>query len=125
MSKHSPGQVIERFSARLAEGDLDGMVELYEQDAAFAPQPGEAVSGHAAIREALKGFLALRPEMTGQVENVLIAGETALVANRWSLRGTQPDGQPVEMRGVSADVVRRGADGEWRIVIDDPWGGGA
>jgi ketosteroid isomerase-like protein len=45
----TPEDTIRRFSALLAEGDLDAMVDLYEPDAAFAPRPGEAVTGRAAI----------------------------------------------------------------------------
>jgi uncharacterized protein (TIGR02246 family) len=121
----APEDTIRRFSALLADGDLDALVDLYETDAAFAPQPGQTVTGRDAIREALRPFLALRPRMTGQIERSLVAGETALVANRWTLTGTQPDGTAVEMAGVSADVLRRREDGSWAIAIDDPWGGGA
>jgi uncharacterized protein (TIGR02246 family) len=117
-----PEAVIERFSELLARGDLDAMVELYEPDATFAPQPGESVTGRDAIRSALTGFLAVQPRMTGSIEKVLQAGDTALVANRWMLSGTAPDGSPVEMGATSADVLRRRADGSWGIVIDDPWG---
>ena len=120
--KLRPEAVIERFSELLARGDLDAMVELYEPDATFAPQPGESVTGRDAIRSALTGFLAVQPRMTGSIEKVLRAGDTALVANRWTLNGTAPDGSPVEMGATSADVLRRRADGSWGIVIDDPWG---
>jgi uncharacterized protein (TIGR02246 family) len=122
-STNPPEATIRRFSALLAEGDLDALVDLYEPDAAFVPRPGEAVAGREAIREALQPFLALEPRMTGEIERVLLAGETALVANRWSLTGTHPDGTAVEMAGVSADVLRRRRDGTWGIAIDDPWGG--
>jgi uncharacterized protein (TIGR02246 family) len=123
-STHTPQDTISRFSALLADGDLDALLDLYEPDAAFAPRPGEIVSGHEAIREALQPFLALAPRMTGEIERVLLAGETALVANRWTLTGTQPDGSAIELGGVSADVLRRREDGSWGIAIDDPWGGG-
>jgi uncharacterized protein (TIGR02246 family) len=117
-----PEAVVERFSELLAQGDLDAMVELYERDATFAPQPGTEVRGRDAIRDALAAFLAVKPRMTGTIEKVLRAGDTALVTNRWSLRGTAPDGSPVEMAATSADVLRRRSDGSWGIVIDDPWG---
>jgi uncharacterized protein (TIGR02246 family) len=121
--RHSrPEATIERFSELLAEGNLDAMLELYEPDAAFAPQPGETVNGHEEIRAALESFLAVRPRMQGTIEKVLEAGDTALVANRWRLLGTAPDGSPVQMAATSADVLRRRPDGSWGIVIDDPWG---
>jgi uncharacterized protein (TIGR02246 family) len=121
-SEPRPEAVIERFSELLATGDLDAMVALYEPDATFAPTPEEQVTGREAIREALAGFLAVKPRMTGRIEKVLRAGDTALVANRWSLSGTAPDGSAVEMAATSADVLRRRSDGSWGIVIDDPWG---
>jgi uncharacterized protein (TIGR02246 family) len=123
-STQSPEDTITRFAALLAEGDLDALLELYEPEATFVPRPGETVSGRDAIAAALQAFLALQPRMTGDVERVLTAGATALVANRWTLTGTQPDGSPIELAGVSADVLRRRADGSWGIAIDDPWGGG-
>jgi uncharacterized protein (TIGR02246 family) len=121
----TPADVIQEVAAGLTEGDLDRVIALYEPDAAFAPQPGQSIRGIDAIREALAGFIALGPRMTGEIEKVLIAGDTALVCNRWGLTGRRPDGTAVEMGGTSADVVRRGADGRWRILIDDPWGTGA
>lgn len=48
--------------------------------------------------------------------------DVALVVNRWTLDGTRPDGQPVNLAGRSADVLRPSPNGEWRIVIDNPWG---
>lgn len=83
------------------------------------------MTGRDAIREALAQFIALRPSLTGEVEKVLEAGDVALVTNRWTLRGTGPDGAPLEMGGVSADVMRRQRDGTWRILVDDPWGAAA
>jgi uncharacterized protein (TIGR02246 family) len=122
MSHNRPEAVIESFSELLAAGDLDGMLALYEPDATFAPQPGQSVSGHDAIRAALQSFLAVRPSMEGTIEKVLEAGDTALVVNSWRLSGVAPDGSPVRMSATSADVLRRRVDGSWGIVIDDPWG---
>ena len=122
MTDARPEAAIQDFSRLLADGDLDGMVALYEPDATFAPQPGQTVTGRDAIREVLRSFLAVQPSMEGTIEKVLEAGDTALVANRWQLTGTAPDGSPVEMAATSADVLRRRPDGSWGIVIDDPWG---
>jgi uncharacterized protein (TIGR02246 family) len=113
------------LAERLGAGDVDGALALYEPEATFAPQPGAQVTGLDAIRAALEQFAALRPAMRGEVEKVLEAGDVALVTNRWHLEGTGPDGAPLAMGGVSADVMRRQADGTWRILVDDPWGAAA
>jgi uncharacterized protein (TIGR02246 family) len=125
MTAERPEQVIELFAASLNRGDVDAAITLYESEAAFAPQPGEEVTGVEAIRDALQQFAALKPRLRGEITNVLTAGDVALVHNRWQLEGTQPDGSVVELRGQSADVLRRAPDGGWRILIDDPWGAGA
>jgi uncharacterized protein (TIGR02246 family) len=124
-SAATPEETIRSFSSLLAQGDLDALVDLYEPDAVFVPEPGTVVSGQDAIRESLRPFLALRPRMSGRLERVLLAGDTALLANRWTLTGSSPDGEPIELTGVSADVLRRRADGTWGIAVDDPWGGAA
>src|SRR4051812_11935160 len=120
---HEPAQAVELFAERLNTGDLEGALALYEPQATFAPQPGETVQGSDAIRAALAAFLALSPRLDGRIEKVLTADDVALVANRWKLTGTAPDGEPVRMEGVSADVVRRQPDGRWLVAVDDPWGG--
>ena len=124
MTAERPEQVIELFAASLNRGDVDAAITLYESEATFAPQPGEEVTGLEAIRSVLGQFAALKPQLRGEITKVLTAGDVALVQNRWQLEGTGPDGSPVEMRGHSADVLRRAPDGSWRILIDDPWGGG-
>ena len=63
--------------------------------------------------------------MTGTVEGGLMAGDTALVAHRWRMEATAPDGTEMRQGGLSADVLRRRPDGSWAVVIDDPYGAGA
>ena len=124
MRADCPEYVIELFTEALNGGNVDRAMALYEPAATFAPQPGEEVKGREAIRAALDRFIALKPRMQGEISKVMTAGDVALVMNRWRLEGTTPDGAPVEMRGHSADVLRRSPNGDWRILIDDPWGGG-
>jgi ketosteroid isomerase-like protein len=40
----------------------------------------------------------------------------------WSIDGTGPDGEHVHLEGSASDVVRRGADGRWRYLIDNALG---
>jgi uncharacterized protein (TIGR02246 family) len=119
----SPQGIIERFERHLGNRDVEGLLRLYEPEAAFAAEPGTVVRGQSAIREALTRLVALEPTITGEIQKVVEADGTALLTNRWKLEGTAPDSAPIKMRGVSADVMRRQSDGSWRVLIDDPWGG--
>jgi ketosteroid isomerase-like protein len=121
----TPAGVIDAFGRCLADSDLEGALALYEPDAVFQAAPdAPALRGHDAIGRALEGFFALRGTLESEIVKVHETGGVALVANRWTLRGTQPDGTPVELGGTSADVLRRREDGSWGILVDDPWGAG-
>jgi uncharacterized protein (TIGR02246 family) len=119
----TPGATVQHFSSLLQDGELDALLELYEDDATFVPEPGRVVTGHNAIRAELTQLVALHPTMTGAIEQVLEAGDTALVAYRWQMEATAPDGSQIVNGGVSADVLRRRDDGSWGVIIDDPYGG--
>jgi uncharacterized protein (TIGR02246 family) len=120
----TPEGVIRGFAERLNQGDVEGALELYEPEATFVAEPGTTVSGRESIREALVRFAALKPTLTGEIQGVRKGADVALVLNRWHLDGQGREG-PIEMSGTSADVLRRQADGTWRVLIDDPWGGSA
>ena len=66
----------------------------------------------------------MKPVMT--IENTFAHqnGDLALLRGKWSLSATDADGNPIKISGNSSELVRRQADGGWRQVIDDPYGGG-
>ena len=121
MPTHEPQDAHARFAAAYNAGDLEGLLALYEPDAAMVPEPGRVVAGTAAIREVLEGFLALRGTIALVTGTVVRAGDLALLHGTWTLQGTGADGSPVSLGGRTSEVVRRQADGSWRYVIDDPY----
>ncbi len=121
MGATGPGQVIERFVELFNGGQIDTLLgELYEDDAVLVPGPGAPIAaGKDAIREVLQAFLAMGGNMSLAGSTTVPAGELALTHNRWRL--DVPGSDPME--GTTAEVVRRQADGSWRYVIDNPFGG--
>ena len=122
MPAQTPEQVHRLFQEAFNAGDAEALMALYEPEAVLVVQSGQTVAGADQVREALGGFLALKGTITLTTKDVVQGGDLALMAGRWSLSGTGPDGQPVTLGGVTAEVVRRGADGGWRYVLDNPWG---
>ena len=107
----------------LGKGDLEAALALYESNASFVLDSGQVVTGLAAIREVMQGFLALKPKFTMEVKAVPSGdGNIALLRGKWNLSGTGPDGKPMTMSGNSTEVVRRQSDGAWRFIIDNPRG---
>jgi uncharacterized protein (TIGR02246 family) len=118
----TPEELLESIVSGINTGNLEGLMGLYEPDAAFATRPGSLNHGLPGIGEALAGFIAMRGTLDLNVTRVLEASDLALVTTIWSFTGTGPDGEPVKLAAQSADVLRRQTDGSWRFVIDNPWG---
>ena len=118
----NPEQIHRQFEEAFNAGDLDGLLALYEPDAALIPEPGVVVHGLDEIGPALQGFLDLKGTINLDTKASVVVGDLAYLINRWSLTGTDPDGNPFEMGAVTAEMVRRQEDGSWRFVIDNAWG---
>jgi ketosteroid isomerase-like protein len=97
-------------------------MKLYEPAAALMPMPGQVVVGAAAVREALAGFVAMKPTIRTSGRLVARTGDLALLANDWKLDATGPDGKPVAMAGSAIEIARRQPDGNWLFVMDMPFG---
>ena len=122
MSAQTPEEVHRLFAERFNAGDLDGLMALYEDGAAIAPQPGQVLVGTQAARGALEGFLAMRGTIELKPRHVIEAGELALLISDWTLSATGEGGESTTMGSTATDVVRKQSDGSWLIVIDNPFG---
>src|SRR5262245_20457719 len=122
MSATTPQQVLETIVTGINTGNLESLMPLYENGAAFATPPGSLAHGASGIGEALTGFISMQGTLDLEVTRVLEVDDLALVTGVWSYDGTGPDGEPVRLEAKNADVLRRQADGTWRFVIDNPWG---
>jgi ketosteroid isomerase-like protein len=122
MKTPTPTEAVRQLIDAINRADPQTALALYEPGASLVVQPGAVATGTAALREALAGFTALQPTLTTETSAVFESGDLALYLGRWSLSGTDPGGNPVQMGGRSTDVLRRQPDGNWLIVLDNPWG---
>ncbi|MFF4415500.1 YybH family protein [Streptosporangium sp. NPDC001559] len=121
-SHNSVTELNELFVEAMNAGDLDLAVSCWDEDTVFQTAPGtEPVRGLPALREALQRFIDTKPHLTIEELHRVEAGDVALVALRWHLTGTGPDGEPIEMGAVDSNVFCRQTDGTWRIRIDNPF----
>ena len=122
MKTSTPLETVTQFVNAMNKGDLDTVLSLYEPGASLVVQPGTVVTGTPALREALAGFAALKPTITTEAYKIVEADGVALCCERWTLHGTDPAANPVQMGGCSSSVFRRQPDGNWLIALDNPWG---
>lgn len=121
MPAHKPEQVNDCLIEAINNGDVESALAMYEADAAFVTEKG-TVTGTDAIRNVMESFIALKPKISMVAKEAVQTGDIAVTSGTWSLTGTGPDGEALEMGGRSVEVVRRQADGTWLFAIDLPNG---
>ena len=118
MSARTAEECDQLFEQHINAGNLDGLVALYEPDATFVPQEGEAVHGAAAIRAALAGFVAMKPKLEMGITRVIPIGkDLAMIYNDWTMTAGGQTGA-----GKAIELMRRQPDGTWRFALDAPFG---
>jgi len=106
-------------------GDIDGVMRTYEPGAVVVGQPATPVHGDAPLRAMFAEFVAAKASFTFDGHEWIAAGDVALHLTPWKMTGVGPDGSPITASGLSIAVLRRGADGRWLMVIDNPYGDAA
>jgi ketosteroid isomerase-like protein len=110
--------LVERFNS----GKVSAMMALYAPEAVFIANDGRTMTDHAEISARLERDLRLRIPLVAKVRHIFVADDTAQIIVDWSIDGTGPDGTHVHLAGSASDIVRRGADGRWRYLIDNNQG---
>jgi uncharacterized protein (TIGR02246 family) len=119
MAATEPSQVIEQFAECFNSGDVEGLASLYEDGAAFIPEPGTVLSDAAGLRAALQGFLDTKGTLTVVSTAAVVKDDLALTHSHWRL--DIPGGEAMDH--TSAELARRQPDGTWKYAIDNPYGG--
>ncbi|SFC34579.1 Ketosteroid isomerase homolog [Micromonospora sediminimaris] len=109
------------FARAFNSGDVAAVEQVYEPDGVLVAAPGQAVTGAARVA-ANQRFLDVGLPIDVRPRHVYLADDIALLIVDWTIDGQGADGQHVHLEGTATDVARRGPDGCWRYVIDNPFG---
>ncbi|MBF6316724.1 nuclear transport factor 2 family protein [Nocardia cyriacigeorgica] len=115
----SPSELATLFTTYFNAGDLDALMALYEPAALLFSAPGESRSGTEAIRATLGEMIGSGATIELRPRRLHVAGDVALISNDAVVSGVGPAGAAVV--STSTEIARRGRDGSWRYVLDDPY----
>lgn len=102
-----PNDLEKFFVERANDGDVEGLVALYESTAILAHGDGEVAIGTDQIREFFVRFVADRPRLAPSIQaEALRSGDLALTSSRLS------NGD------ITAEIARRQSDGSWLWAVD-------
>ncbi|MHB9864551.1 YybH family protein [Streptomyces sp. YIM S03343] len=121
MAVSDPARLPETFVEAFNAKDLAAIDRLFEPEAVRVLRPGVVVTGDGR-RRATSSFLALGVPIRITVRHTYVYDDTALIIGDFVIDGTAQDGERIHLTGTATDVARRGPDGLWRYIIDNPPG---
>lgn len=117
-----PEDIVPALLAHLNSLDTEVMLNFYDPEGMLVDAQGVPQVGREAIRAELRKYFSLGLPMKITARHIFVAGDIASLVLDWSYTGTGPDGQEVDIVATANDIARRGADGYWRYLIDNPFG---
>jgi uncharacterized protein (TIGR02246 family) len=123
MIARSPLEAIELLDEAFNRGDLEAMLDFYEDGATLVAEPGRLVNGKIEIKQTYEWILSnIKGTARQEKTHVIETGDIALFTSRWTYSGTTSDGSAVSRDSYASVILRQQADGGWRIVVDNSWG---
>jgi len=113
---------VEKMTAAFQSNQIETVMSAYEHGAAVVFEPGRLVTDEEQVRQMFSAMASAKPVFTYSGHEIVVSGDTALHIAPWHMTAHTPDGQEIMQSGLSVAVLRRQADGSWKMVIDNPHG---
>jgi len=98
-------------------GDVAAVIDLMTDDAVFMV-PGREPFGKDAFAAAAQGMRSVQMEGTSDIRELQVLGDWAYLRNYLTVTVTPPGGAPMRRAGWTLTILRKGADGRWRLARD-------
>ena len=106
------------LAAAYNTGDLATVLSMYDVNGIIVAEPGSAVSGKEKFEAAVKGILSIKGKMEIKTVYCLQSGDVAVGRSEWSIK----DGNEIKVAAKGVEVMKRQADGAWKVLIDHAFG---
>ncbi len=111
-------ELVDRWMAASKAGDLPTVLSLMTDDVLFLV-PGQPPFGKQAFAAASEGMKDVRIEGTSNIQEIQVTGDWAYLRNHLTMTVTPPKGgKAVRRAGHTLTILRREADGKWRLARD-------
>lgn len=110
-------ETVALFAQTYGEEDLDGFMDLFTDDVVRLPPEAPEIKGTDAVRANMYNqFENADSQITIHMEESEFSGDMAFVRGTFAVTGTTADGESTDLIGSWMNLMRRGADGKWRIA---------
>jgi uncharacterized protein (TIGR02246 family) len=110
-------KVVESWTAASKAGDTATVLELMTDDVVFMV-PGREPFGKEAFAAASKVMDGMKMEGASEIVELQVLGDWAYIRNHLDMTVTPPSGDVVHRSGYALTILRKEADGHWRLARD-------
>ncbi|MDX8460457.1 SgcJ/EcaC family oxidoreductase [Mesorhizobium humile] len=110
-------QVVETWMTASRKGDLETVLGLMTEDVVFMV-PGKEPFGKEAFAAASRGMGETKIDGVSDIVELNVLGDWAYIRNRIEMAATPPGGEPVRRSGYTLTLLKKEADGRWRVARD-------
>jgi uncharacterized protein (TIGR02246 family) len=98
-------------------GDVNTVLSLMTDDVVFMV-PGREPFGKKAFTAQSGAMTDMRMQGTNEIREIKVLGDWAYIRNFIQVTMTPPGGEPVRRAGYTLSILRKEADGRWRLARD-------
>jgi uncharacterized protein (TIGR02246 family) len=109
--------VVDLWLTASKAGNLATVLNLMTDDVIFMV-PGQKPFGKEAFAAASQGMKDVRIEGTSDIQEIQVLGDWAYLRNYLEMTVTPPGGVTTRRSGYTLTVLRKEADGRWRLARD-------
>jgi len=110
-------ELVDKWMAATGSGDIETVLGLMTDDVLFMV-PGREPFGKAQFRAAAESMRSSAIDGRAEIAEIQLLGDWAWIRNRITVSVTPPGGGAVSRAGYTLTILRKGADGRWRLFRD-------
>jgi uncharacterized protein (TIGR02246 family) len=110
-------ELIDTWMRASIAGDVETVLDLMTDDVVFMT-PGRPPFGKQAFAAASESTRTMKLAGEARIEECQVVGEWAYLRNYLKMTVTPEGGAPLRRSGYTLTVLRKEADGKWRLARD-------
>lgn len=120
--RKDPDGADEYFLNCVRNGDLNNAMTCFDPEAIYIDKDGNAINGLANIEKLVANLCNMKPDIKVYEHKISPVGNDMMYwLDKWTLTATDLQGNLINMKGASANMMRRNNDGVWLWLVDNPF----
>jgi uncharacterized protein (TIGR02246 family) len=110
-------ELVDTWMAASRAGDIAAVLDLMTDDVLFMT-PGTEPFGKEQFRAAAESMRYVKMDGRAEIREIEVLGDWAWIRNHIDLTVTPAAGEPARRSGYTLTILRKSADGKWRLFRD-------